>query len=58
VNTRLAGQERLFITRLVCGANCVIATLSVSSVNARTVMLTANAATSIINETYVVNLWF
>lgn len=46
------------ITRLVCGANCVIATLSVSSVGARTVMLTANAATSIINETYVINLWF
>ena len=46
------------ITQLVCGANCVIATLSVSSVGARTVMLTANAATSIINETYVVNIWF
>ena len=46
------------ITQLVCGANCVIATLSVSNAGARTVMLTANKATSIINETYVVNIWF
>ena len=46
------------ITKLVCGSNCVIATLSVSSVGARTVTLTANAATSIIDETYVVNIWY
>ncbi len=46
------------ITKLVCGSNCVIATLSVSSVGAHTVTLTANAATSIINETYVVNIWY
>ena len=46
------------ITQLVCGTNCVIATVSVSNVGARTVMLTANAATSIIHETYVVNMWF
>jgi hypothetical protein len=46
------------ITQLVCGANCVIATLSVSNVGARSVVLTANAATSIINETYVVNIWY
>lgn len=46
------------ITQLVCGTNCVIATLSVSGVGARTVMLTANAATSIIDETYVVNIWY
>ena len=46
------------ITQLVCGANCVIATLSVSNAGARTVMLTANKATSIINETYVINIWY
>jgi hypothetical protein len=46
------------ITKLVCGPSCVIATLSVSSVGARTVVLTANAATSIIDETYVVNIWY
>jgi len=46
------------ITKLVCGANCVIATLSAGSARARTVMLTANAATSIIDETYVINIWY
>ncbi len=46
------------ITQLVCGTNCVIATLSVSSVGDRTVMLTANAATSIIDEAYVINIWY
>jgi hypothetical protein len=46
------------LTTLVCGTNCVIATLSVSSVAAHTVVLTANAATSSISEEYVVNLWF
>ena len=46
------------ITKLVCGSSCVIATLSVSSVGAHTVTLTANAAASSINETYVVNIWY
>jgi hypothetical protein len=46
------------ITRLMCGSSCVIATLSVASVSLHTVTLTANAATSIIRETYVVNIWY
>ena len=46
------------ITKLVCGASCVIATLNVASVPARTVVLHTNAATSIIRETYVVNIWY
>jgi hypothetical protein len=46
------------ITKLVCGANCVIATLSAASARARTVTLTASAATSIIDETYVINIWY
>ena len=46
------------ITRLTCGSNCVVATLSAVSARARTVMLTANAATSSIDETYVVNIWY
>jgi hypothetical protein len=46
------------IANLVCGTSCVIATLKVKSVSARTVVLTANAATSIIRERYVVNIWY
>ena len=46
------------ITNLVCGSNCVIAWLRVKSVSARTVVLKANAATSIIRERYVVNIWY
>lgn len=46
------------ITELVCGPGCVIGTLSASSVPARTVVLHANAATSIIRETYVINIWY
>jgi len=46
------------ITNLVCGSNCVIAWLKVKSVSARTVVLTANGATSIIREKYVVNIWY
>jgi hypothetical protein len=46
------------ITELVCGSGCVIGTLSVSSTTARTVVLHANAATSIIRETYVINIWY
>jgi hypothetical protein len=46
------------ITNLVCGTQCVIATLSVSSIAAHTVVLKANAATSIIKEKYVINVWY
>jgi hypothetical protein len=46
------------ITELVCGASCVIATLHVGSVSGHTVVLTTNSKTSIIRETYVVNIWF
>src|SRR5215472_15250180 len=45
------------ITQLVCGGACTIATLHVGSVVAHTVVLTTNPATSIIRETYVVNIW-
>lgn len=46
------------ITKLVCGGACTIATLSVSSVPAHKLVLQANGATSIIKETYVVNIWY
>jgi hypothetical protein len=46
------------ITNLVCGAHCVTAWLRVKSVAGRTVVLTANAKTSIIRELYVVNIWY
>jgi hypothetical protein len=46
------------ITNLVCGASCLIASLKVKSVTHRTVILTANAATSRIREKYVINIWF
>ena len=36
----------------------VISRLVQPGVSARTVTLTASAATSIINETYVINIWF
>jgi hypothetical protein len=55
------GSSTIFgihIANLVCGANCVIAWLNVKSVAARTLVLTTNAATSIIRETYVVNIWY
>lgn len=55
VGTTISGSA---ITKLVCGPSCVIGTLSVSSVPARTVVLQANAATSIIRETYVINIWY
>jgi hypothetical protein len=46
------------IANLVCGTSCVIASLNVKSVSGRTVVLRANAATSIIRERYVVNIWY
>jgi hypothetical protein len=46
------------IANLVCGANCVIAWLRVHSISAHTLILTANAKTSIIRELYVVNIWY
>jgi hypothetical protein len=53
--TTISGKA---ITELVCGSACVIATLSVSSISAHTVVLHTNAATSIIRETYVINIWY
>ena len=46
------------ITNLVCGASCLIASLNVSSVAQHTVVLKANAATSRITESYVINIWY
>jgi hypothetical protein len=46
------------ITNLVCGSSCVIASLNMSNVANRTVVLRANAATSSIREEYVVNIWY
>jgi hypothetical protein len=46
------------ITNLVCGSNCLIASLNVGNPTARTVVLSTNAATSTIDETYVVNIWY
>jgi hypothetical protein len=46
------------ITKLTCGGSCVIAQLDVASIPGHTVILRTNAATSIIRETYVVNIWF
>jgi hypothetical protein len=46
------------IANLVCGANCVIAWLRVKSIPAHTLIVTANAKTSIIRELYVVNIWY
>jgi hypothetical protein len=46
------------ITNLVCGPNCLIASLNVKSVAARRVVLKTNAATSIIREKYIVNIWY
>ncbi len=46
------------ITNLVCGVGCFIASLNVKSVAHHTVVLEANAATSRIKETYVINIWY
>jgi hypothetical protein len=46
------------ITSLVCGSSCVIASLNMSNVAQRTVVLRASAATSSIREEYVVNIWY
>jgi len=46
------------ITNLVCGAHCLIASLNVASVGNHTVVLKTNAATSIIREKYVINIWY
>jgi hypothetical protein len=46
------------ITNLVCGSGCLIASLNAGSVSGRTVVLSTNAATSVIDETYVVNIWY
>jgi hypothetical protein len=46
------------VANLVCGANCVIAWLRVKSIDAHTLVLTANAETSSIRERYVVNIWY
>jgi hypothetical protein len=54
-SSTIAGKD---ITNLVCGASCIIAELEVASVPAKTLVLEANKATSIINETYVINIWF
>jgi hypothetical protein len=45
-------------TNLVCGSSCLIASLDADNVAARTVVPTTNAATSVIKETYVVNIWY
>jgi hypothetical protein len=54
-NSTIHGTD---ITNLVCGHGCLIASLRVDNVKARTVVLKTNAATSIIKETYVVNIWY
>ncbi len=54
-NSTIASKD---ITNMVCGSSCVIAWLRVKSVSARTVVLTANAATSRIRERYVINIWY
>jgi hypothetical protein len=54
-SSTIAGKN---IANLVCGASCVIASLNVNSVTTRTLVLVANSATSIIHETYVVNIWY
>jgi hypothetical protein len=46
------------VANLVCGPGCVIAWLRVKSIPAHTLILTANAKTSIIRERYVVNIWY
>jgi hypothetical protein len=46
------------ITNLTCGAGCTIASLNAGSVSSHTVVLQTNAATSVIPETYVVNIWY
>jgi hypothetical protein len=46
------------VANMVCGPNCVIAWLRVASISGHTLRLTANAATSIIRERYVVNIWY
>ena len=46
------------VANLVCGASCVIAWLRVKSISAHTLVLTANPATSIIRELYVLNIWY
>jgi hypothetical protein len=46
------------ITNLVCGANCIIATLNVKSIAHHTVALRTNPNTSRIRETYVINIWY
>jgi hypothetical protein len=46
------------VANLVCGPGCVIAWLRVKSISAHTLILTANAKTSIIRERYVVNIWY
>ena len=54
-SSTIAGTD---IANLVCGSGCVIASLNVASVANHTVVLSANAATSDINETYVINIWY
>ncbi len=46
------------ITNLMCGAHCLIASLDVASINAHALVLRTNAATSVIREEYVINLWY
>jgi hypothetical protein len=46
------------ISNLVCGVNCTISSLDVESAGKGTLVLRTNAATSIIKETYVVNIWY
>jgi hypothetical protein len=46
------------ITNLVCGSSCLIASLDVSSISSRTLVLRTNAATSSITEKYVINIWY
>jgi len=53
--TTISGTD---ITNLTCGSSCTIASLKAGSISGHTVTLTTNGATSIIKETYVVNIWY
>jgi hypothetical protein len=46
------------ITNLVCGANCIIAALNVTSVAHHTVTLRTNPNTTSIRGKYVINIWY
>lgn len=46
------------IANITCGSSCLISTLSVESTQAATLKITTNAGTSIINERFIVSMWF